>query len=165
MLVIERARRASGLTQQELAVLAHTSRTTVSAYEHGHKTPSLATAMRLIRATGHDLDLVEQISFEPHHGGRGRIVEVPTSLPRLPLPQALGLVTLPLHLNWSTPGRTYDLGDRKERARTYEMVLREGTPEDVLTYIDGALLVDLWPELVLPRDVRAAWTPVVTAHR
>jgi len=33
-------------------------------------------------------------------------------------------------------------------------VLREGTPEDVLAYIDGALLVDLWDSLVLPRDVQ-----------
>ncbi len=27
--------------------------------------------------------------------------------------------------------------------------------------VDGALLVDLWPELVLPRDLRAAWQPVI----
>jgi hypothetical protein len=43
----------------------------------------------------------------------------------------------------------------------YELVLREGAPEDVLRYLDGALLVDLWNELVLPRDVRAAWSPVI----
>ncbi len=39
----------------------------------------------------------------------------------------------------------------------YEAVLREGSAHDVLTYVDGALLVDLWDELVLPRDLRAAW--------
>lgn len=42
----------------------------------------------------------------------------------------------------------------------YEAVLREGDAKDVLTYIDGALLVDLWDELVLPRDLRAAWEPL-----
>jgi hypothetical protein len=31
----------------------------------------------------------------------------------------------------------------------------------VLTYIDGVLLIDLWYELILPRDVRAAWTSAV----
>ncbi|HEY8720211.1 hypothetical protein [Pengzhenrongella sp.] len=41
------------------------------------------------------------------------------------------------------------------------MVLREGLPEDVLTYVDGVLLVDLWDDLVLPRDLRAAWDPVI----
>lgn len=32
---------------------------------------------------------------------------------------------------------------------------------DLLQYVDGALLVDLWPEHVLPRDLRAAWQPVI----
>lgn len=34
-------------------------------------------------------------------------------------------------------------------------------PADILRYIDGALLVDLWPELVVPREVRTAWQPIV----
>jgi hypothetical protein len=50
---------------------------------------------------------------------------------------------------------------RADRARVYEAVLHEGQPEDVLRYVDGALLVDLWAELVLPRDVRAAWSPSI----
>ncbi|WP_207387195.1 hypothetical protein [Frankia sp. Cppng1_Ct_nod] len=52
----------------------------------------------------------------------------------------------------STGGR-----DRRQRHRLYEIVLREGRAEDILTYIDGALLVDAWPELVLPALVRRAW--------
>jgi hypothetical protein len=64
---------------------------------------------------------------------------------------------------WSSPERAFDLLDRRQRTRLYEIVLREGGPEDILGYVDGALLVDLWPELVLPRDVRTAWTPVVEA--
>ncbi len=28
----------------------------------------------------------------------------------------------------------------------------------MLTYIDGVLLIDLWDALVLPRDIRAAWS-------
>ncbi len=78
-------------------------------------------------------------------------------LPRLPPVQALATVTLPLHLNWSPPARTFDLHDRSDRARVYEIVLREGTGADILAYIDGVLLVELWDELVLPRDIRDAW--------
>lgn len=52
---------------------------------------------------------------------------------------------------------------RRERARAYDVVLREGRAQDVAQYIDGALLLDLWDELGLPRAVRAAWEPVVTA--
>lgn len=44
----------------------------------------------------------------------------------------------------------------------YEIVLREGTAGDVLTYIDGVLLMDLWDELVLPIAIREAWNPLVT---
>lgn len=78
------------------------------------------------------------------------------------MPQALAIVTLPLHLDWSDPRRQFDLRDRRQRGIVYERVLREGEPADVLTYIDGALLVDIWDELVLPVTIRAAWHDVVS---
>jgi len=162
--LLERARRAAGMSQTELARRARTSRPTLSAYEHGRKTPSLETALRLLGATGHDIELVRHIDFQHHGGLRGRTVAVPSALPRLPLEDAFAQVRLPLHLNWSDPDRVFDLADRRDRARAYEIVLREGRSEDVLAYIDGALLIDLWPELVLPRDVRAAWAPVIEAR-
>jgi hypothetical protein len=40
-------------------------------------------------------------------------------------------------------------------------VLREGGPDDIVAYIDGLLLVDLWDELVLPWQVLAAWEGLV----
>jgi hypothetical protein len=82
-------------------------------------------------------------------------------LPRPSTEQALAAVELPLTLNWSQPGRVFRLSDRSDRARVYELVLREGGEADVLRYVDGALLVDLWDELVLPRVVRAAWSPLI----
>lgn len=57
-------------------------------------------------------------------------------------------VVLPLELNWSGSGRTYRLRDRRERPRLYEVVLREGEPPDLERYLDGALLIDAWPDLV-----------------
>jgi len=87
---------------------------------------------------------------------------VPDRLPRLDMAHALATVELPLHLNWSAPGRVFDLRSRADRARVYEIVLQEGRPADILTYIDGALLVDLWDDLVLPRAVRSGWAPVVS---
>lgn len=102
-----------------------------------------------------------RVEFDEHTLPRGRTTFVTTNLPQLPLRQALATITLPPHLNWSQPNREFKLSDRQRRARVYEIVLREGTPEDFLTYVDGALLVDLWESLVLPRDVRAAWSDVV----
>lgn len=161
--LLERARHAAGLSQEELARRGRTSRPTVSAYEHGRKSPTLTTVERLLAQTGHDLTISPRVEFVERTLSRGRSAQVPTRLPRLPLVQALGPVRLPLHLNWSEPGRTFELADRSDRARVYEIVLREGRREDVLAYIDGALLVDLWQELVLPRDVRAVWHPAVAA--
>ena len=56
----------------------------------------------------------------------------------------------------------FDLRSRADRARVYEVVLQEGRPSDILAYVDGALLVDLWDDLVLPRAVRSAWAPLVS---
>jgi hypothetical protein len=71
------------------------------------------------------------------------------------------LVELPLHLNWCSAGRVFDLRSRADRARVYEIVLQEGRSADILAYVDGALLADLWVDLVLPRAVRSAWAPLV----
>lgn len=159
--LLRQARHAAGMSQGELARRARTSRPTLSAYEHGDKSPTLETAARLLAEAGFELTVSPKVQFVETLTSRGRTVAVPTPLPRLPVERALATVTLPLHLNWSTPGRQFHLIDRAERARVYEIVLREGGPDDVLTYIDGALLIDLWEQLVLPRDIRAAWTPSV----
>ncbi len=161
--LLAQARRASGLSQEDLARRGQTSRTAVSAYEHGRKSPTLATAARLLHETGFELCIQPLVTFVEHLTPRGRVVAVPTALPRLPVERALATVVLPIHLNWSAPGRRFDLADRSQRARAYEIVLREGGPDDILTYVDGVLLIDLWAELVLPQHVRGAWDPVVRA--
>jgi transcriptional regulator with XRE-family HTH domain len=163
--LLARVRRVAGLSQDELAGRAGTSRTAVSAYEHGHKSPSLDTVDRLLGAAGYELEARPRIEFADVAPARGRVVRVPNRLPRLPVEQALGAVELPLTLNWSQPGRLFRLSERGDRARVYELVLREGGAADVLAYVDGALLVDLWDELVLPRAVRAAWSPLIDQVR
>ena len=162
--LLVQAREAAGLTQGAMAAVAGTSRPTLSAYEHGRKSPTLATAARIVGEAGFELALTPRVEFREVAVTRGRPIQVPTVLPRLSLGKALATVELPLHLNWSDRGRLFDLRDRRQRARVYEIVLREGGPADVLTYVDGALLVDLWDELVLPAAVRAAWQPVVTGQ-
>jgi transcriptional regulator with XRE-family HTH domain len=158
-------RRSSGLSQEELARRAGTSRTAVSAYEHGRKSPSLDTVDRLVEAAGYRLEARPQIKFSEADSVRGGRIRVPTHLPRLPAEQALAAVELPLTLNWSQPGRVFRLSDRGDRARVYELVLREGSDSDVLRYVDGVLLIDLWDELVLPRLVRVAWSPLIGRYR
>ena len=160
--LLERARVSSGLNQEELARRAGTSRPTLSAYEHGRKSPTVATFERLLSGAGWELAAEPRVSFARQASARGKPVWVPDRLPRLDVARALTVVELPLHLNWSAPGRVFDLRARADRARVYEIVLQEGTPADILAYIDGALLVDLWEDLVLPRTVRSAWTPLIS---
>lgn len=163
--LLEQARTAAGLSQAALAERAGTSRPTLSAYERGRKSPTLETAARIVGEAGFELAISPRIEFREVAVERGRPIRVPNRLPRLPLDRAFATVELPLHLNWSDRGRHFDLRDRRERARVYELVLREGGPDDVLAYVDGALLVDLWDDLVLPGKVCAAWAGAVTSWR
>ena len=161
--LLEKARVGAGLTQEQLARRAGTSRTTLSAYEHGRKSPTVATFARLLAETGRELVTQPQVTFAQQPAARGRSVWVPDRLPRLDVARAFARVRLPLHLNWSAPGREFNLGSRADRARVYEMVLQEGRPADILAHIDGALLLDLWDDLVLPQPVRSAWSQVIQA--
>src|SRR3954464_75344 len=54
---LRRARERAGLSQAALARRAGTSQATISAYEGGHKTPSVATLERLLAATGSRLTI------------------------------------------------------------------------------------------------------------
>jgi len=161
--LLERVRRQAGLSQETLAEGAGTSRTTLSAYERGHKSPTLVTAARLLQTAGYELSAEPLIEFREVELRRGRPIFVPNRLWRLPVDEALAHVTLPLAVNWSRPSAAFRLRDRRERARCYEIVIREGLPADIHRIVDGALLVDAWPDLVLPRDVREAWQGVVEA--
>lgn len=159
--LLERARVGAGLTQDELARRAGTSRPTLSAYEHGRKSPTVATFARILATAGVDLTVQPRISFTQQQASHGKPAWVPDRLPRLDAVWALAAVELPLHLNWSSPGRVFDLRSRADRARVYEIVLQEGRPDDILAYVDGVLLADLWNDLVLPRKLRSAWDPLV----
>ena len=159
--LLHEAREAAGLSKTELAALAGTSRPTLSAYEHGRVSPTLDTFERILGSTGHRLVAVPLLQWREVEIGGGRLASVPDRLPDLPAREAVRAFELPLHLEWSRPGPVVDLADRRQRARAYEVVLREGRPVDIESVVDGALLVDLWDELLLPRRLRAAWQPLI----
>jgi hypothetical protein len=118
----------------------------------------------LLETLGYGVDARPRPSFTTVQGKGGREYSVPDRLPELALDDAMGTVEVPIHLDWSSPGRVVRLAERDQRARFYEMVLREGAPADIVRFVDGALLVDLWPELVLPTALRRAWMPLVEPY-
>jgi hypothetical protein len=73
-----------------------------------------------------------------------------------------GVVTLPVTLHWSGDENAarFDLDDARQRLPLYVTVLREARQAaDLGNWLDGYLLVALWPRLVnrLPKTVRQAW--------
>jgi transcriptional regulator with XRE-family HTH domain len=164
-ILLTRAREWAGLSKAELARRAGTSRESVSAYEHGAKSPNLSTLERLLEATGFRLMLRPVVRFSSMGSHRGAPVLVPDRLPPLETERATAVIELPRHLEWSGEDRKKDLGVRSDRIRVYELVLREGTPEDVVELIDPTLLVDVFAELNLPRAVRNAWAPAIAKWR
>lgn len=150
----------------ELARLAGTSRPTVSAYEHGRVSPTLDTFERLLSATGHQLAITPKVKWAKVPVGRGRIAFVPDRLPELAATRAFRTIHLPIHLDWSSPSREVQLSERRQRLQAYEVVLREGSPADIESIVDGSLLVDGWEDMYLPAAVRDAWQPLIdrTTH-
>ena len=161
MNLIAEARRASGLSQSELAQRAATSRPTLSAYERGRKSPNLATAQRIVRAAGSDLVLTERPTFSVRFTNRGAPFFVPDRLPRLRVADALARVELPSTVSWSDPNPIFDLSLRSERFLAYPLLLAEGSGGDIARAVDGVLLAEIWPELRLPAEIRAAWQPLI----
>lgn len=53
--MIKRARQRAGLSQVQLAARAGTAQPVISAYERGHREPTLPTLERLVAASGHRL--------------------------------------------------------------------------------------------------------------
>ncbi len=94
-----------------------------------------------------------------------QVPAVPDDLEAGDLEKATGVVELPLHIRWSGPARRYDLANRQQRARVYEQVLREGNEDDIRRFIQADELIDLWDELVLPRNVRQAWANWLERYR
>jgi transcriptional regulator with XRE-family HTH domain len=159
--VLARARVEAGLSQLELARRAGTSRPTLSAYEHGRKAPTADTLERLLAAAGFRLEAVPNVRWHEAAVRHGRSFWTPDRLWRLPAEATFADVVLPIELNWSAPGRLFRTRDRRERARLYEVVLREGEPAHIERWVDGALLVDGWDNMVMPRALRQAWQPIV----
>ncbi|MGN9783443.1 hypothetical protein ACTMTF_18565 [Nonomuraea sp. ZG12] len=85
-----------------------------------------------------------------------RLYLVPADLRELTGP-VTGVVELPVHLDWSEQ-RVYDLDDDAQLGLMYERVIREAVQlDDLRTYLNGSLLIRIWPQLFLPVRARKSW--------
>lgn len=158
--VLRSVRLAAGLTQADLGSRAGVARPNVAAYEAGRREPLFGSAVGLLDAAGAELVVEPPVVWSWTAGFRP--YAVPSRLWRLAPAHALRSYEPGLHLWWSGPPRTFDLAQRHDRCRMYEIVLREGRPVDIEDVVDGVLLCEAWPDLVLPRGLGAAWVPLIT---
>jgi len=95
-----------------------------------------------------------------------RGITVAEDLDRLHGPTT-GATSLPLAIE-ASHRTAYDFGDAHQRAEAYRVVLMEAvTQDDLVSWLDRDELVRVWPDLYLPRDIRAAWQarhPVLAAR-
>lgn len=68
-----------------------------------------------------------------------------------------GVVELSHSVLWAPGGPYVDLDEPGGRGLAYRAVLAEGTVEDLVQVLHRDQLVAVWPELLLPRRVRAMW--------
>lgn len=160
--VIEAARRAAGMSQRRLADLARTQQSSVSEYESRRKSPTLDVVERLLRCADHELAAKPIVFWEYREDPDpdvGRFL-VPDRLWQVPVPACFARVTV-FYFHAIVGYDLWDLSVREDRIEFYELALVHGTEEILLHAVDGALLVDAWPELKLPEHVRAAWQPLI----
>ena len=153
--VFQEARERASLTQIEVAERTGIARPNIAAYEAGRREPKASTIDRLLQAVGYRLSVEPLVEWT--WTNTLRPYPVPSALWRLPIHRAFRTITTATHLWWSGPPRTFDLSDRSQRLRAYEIVLREGGPDDIESIVDGLLLAESFDELVVPRPLRAAW--------
>jgi transcriptional regulator with XRE-family HTH domain len=160
--IIELARRGAGLTQGELAARAGTTQSAVSMYERRRKVPLLDVAERLMQAAGVDLGMVTLVRWEAELVTPASGFFYPDRLWRVEVPGCFDTVRMVDHVG-GTGQEEWDLRDRVHRRRLFENLLVKGDAEQIMRWVDGALLIDLWDELDLPSRIRAAWEPAVQA--
>ncbi len=68
-----------------------------------------------------------------------------------------GVVELSHSVLWAPGGPYVDLDEPGGRGLAYRAVLAEGTVEDLVRILHRDQLIAVWPELLLPRRVRAMW--------
>ena len=80
----------------------------------------------------------------PRRGGWRRPVSLPADLGELGGPLT-GMVQLRVYASGQGPARSFDLSNEAERIELYEIVLTDGTAEDVCRYINREELLRLGP--------------------
>ncbi|WP_419923378.1 hypothetical protein [Candidatus Poriferisodalis sp.] len=126
------------------------------AVEHGAR----AALQRHLNAAARSADRVSAMSSRADSSPGGPVT-IPARFDDGIPAAARGKVSLPSQLTGSGHGifdGIFDLGDPAERQRAYEILLAEGTADDIRFYVDWHHLLDAWEDMSLAEHVRDAWS-------
>ena len=157
--LLEIARASRGLTQDAVARRSGTSQPTLSAYERGATSPTLAVVERILHALGYELGLQPRVAFREVKTG-SRTCQVPDQLWRLDPTDCFAPLTV---YDAGGTRRTYHLLNRETRVEAYIWLLKNGDETQLFEHLDGALFVDAWSNVAphLPEALRTAWGSLV----
>ncbi|MDR0626918.1 MAG: helix-turn-helix transcriptional regulator [Bifidobacteriaceae bacterium] len=170
------ARRAQLLTQAQLAARAGVGRRFVLDIEAGHPRAELAKSLQVLSALGLGLDISASpvtvidtksgpVAFRAVSLPSGRPIFAPSRLWSLDAEHATASVTLPRGVYWSGGVSAFDLADQNDRELAYRILLTEGTPAVIVSFVDGDRLDRMWDTTLFPPAVRQAWWPAVSEWR
>ena len=154
--VIEKARKAAGLSQQQLADWARTQQSSISEYESRKKSPTLEVVERLLEAADAELTFRPIIDFEDREDPEIGKYLVPEKLWSVPMPDCFSKIQVAGVLLKSKRTRVWDLSVEAERINYYEWVIVRGLEDLMLDSVDGVLLIQVWDRLNIPEVIRAA---------
>ena len=97
-------------------------------------------------------------------GPTSRPVAIPDDFATSTFNKASGVIRLPNRIRWSGPDLTFDLDNAADRYRVYELVLVDGSEEDVRHYVRFDELISVWGDIFLPSYVRNAWQDWFAVH-
>ncbi len=161
--MIEAARRAAGISQQQMALWSGTQQSSVSEYESRKKSPTLEVVERLLDAADAELTFKPIVLFEDREDPVIGTYVVPERLWSVPMPDCFSKVQVAGVVTKSKRTRVWDLSVETERIDYYEWVIVHGIEALMLDSIDGVLLMQVWDGLNIPDVIRSAWQPVIDA--
>ncbi|MFO6451819.1 MULTISPECIES: helix-turn-helix domain-containing protein [unclassified Aeromicrobium] len=161
--VIEQARRAAGISQQQMARWSGTQQSSVSEYESRKKSPTLEVVERLLEAADAELAVKPVIDFDERQDSEGGTFLVPDRLWSVPMPDCFSKIQVAGIMFGSPRTRVWDLSVEAERIDYYEWAIVGLSSDLMLDSIDGILLMQVWERLNIPDVVQAAWQPVIDA--
>lgn len=161
--VIEQARRAAGISQQQMARWSGTQQSSVSEYESRKKSPTLEVVERLLEAADAELAVKPIIYFDERQDPEVGTFLVPERLWSVPMPDCFSKVQVAGIMFKSPRTRVWDLSVEAERIDYYEWAIVCLSSDLMLDSIDGILLMQVWDRMDIPDAVRVAWQPVIDA--